>query len=30
MEAREFHDEFREKLEQVVQEKVKAGEGEHS
>lgn len=24
-----FHDEFREKLEQVVQEKVKAGEGEH-
>ncbi len=25
----EFHDEFREKLEQVVQEKVKAGQGEH-
>jgi DNA end-binding protein Ku len=25
----EFHDEFREKLEQVVKEKVKAGEGEH-
>jgi DNA end-binding protein Ku len=25
----EFHDEFREKLEQVVAEKVKAGEGEH-
>ena len=25
----EFHDEFREKLEQVVQEKVKAGEGGH-
>jgi DNA end-binding protein Ku len=25
----EFHDEFREKLEQLVQEKVKAGEGEH-
>ncbi|HSV36998.1 MAG TPA: Ku protein [Ramlibacter sp.] len=24
-----FHDEFREKLERVVQEKVKAGEGEH-
>jgi DNA end-binding protein Ku len=24
-----FHDEFREKLEQVVQEKVKAGQGEH-
>ena len=24
-----FHDEFREKLEQVVAEKVKAGEGEH-
>jgi DNA end-binding protein Ku len=25
----QFHDEFREKLEQVVAEKVKAGEGEH-
>ncbi len=25
----DFHDEFREKLEQVVAEKVKAGEGEH-
>jgi DNA end-binding protein Ku len=24
-----FHDEFREKLEQLVQEKVKAGQGEH-
>ena len=24
-----FHDEFREKLEQVVEQKVKAGEGEH-
>jgi DNA end-binding protein Ku len=24
-----FHDEFREKLEQLVEEKVKAGEGEH-
>jgi DNA end-binding protein Ku len=24
-----FHDEFREKLEQVVEEKVKAGQGEH-
>lgn len=26
---REFHDEFREKLERVVKEKVKAGQGEH-
>jgi DNA end-binding protein Ku len=25
----DFHDEFREKLEQVVEQKVKAGEGEH-
>jgi DNA end-binding protein Ku len=25
----EFHDEFREKLEKVVEEKVKAGKGEH-
>ena len=29
MEAGAFHDEFREKLEQVVEEKVKAGQGEH-